>query len=172
MQSPWKVILAFLGVFVAGAVFGGVFTLATAKRNARLNPPPVVRTEPAARPERERDKDNKVAKASNQPGIGPAMMRQLTQQLKLTDEQREKIRPLVARAAEDLQLLRQENLQKTTRVMERMHADITAWLMPEQREELENLKKQMQQRIKDEQKKRGEQQRNNPANAGDAAAKK
>jgi hypothetical protein len=168
MQSPWKVILAFLGVFVAGAVFGGVFTLATAKRNARLNPPTtMVRTEPAPRPERDRPKNP----SQNQPGIGPAMMRQLTQQLKLTEEQREKIRPLVSRAAEDLQLLRQENLQKTTRVMERMHADITAWLMPEQREELENLKKQMQQRIKDEQKKQREL-RSNQVNPADAAAKK
>ena len=32
MDRPWKVILAFVGVFIAGAVFGGFFTLRSAAR--------------------------------------------------------------------------------------------------------------------------------------------
>ena len=27
MEKPWKVILAFVSVFIAGAIFGGVFSL-------------------------------------------------------------------------------------------------------------------------------------------------
>ena len=29
MDRPWKVVFAFVGVFVAGAVFGGVFVLSS-----------------------------------------------------------------------------------------------------------------------------------------------
>ena len=31
MNKPWKVILAFLGVFLAGAVFGGFLSLGVAR---------------------------------------------------------------------------------------------------------------------------------------------
>ena len=32
MNVPWKVLLAFVGVFIAGAVFGGVFTMGVSAR--------------------------------------------------------------------------------------------------------------------------------------------
>ncbi len=85
-----------------------------------------------------------------QGAIGPAMLRQLNQRLKLTDEQREKIRPVVVHAAEEMQRLRGENLQNTTRIVERMHLDIAAWLTPEQRDALEDMKVQMRERVRRE----------------------
>ena len=135
MDKPWKVIFAFVGVFIAGAIFGGLFTLRAAGRVFSKLPPPAV-AGPAPK-----------AKAPAAPPIGVAMMRQLTQKLKLTPEQKEKIRPIVARAGADLQRLRRENLQDTTRVMERMHEDIAASLTPEQRSELEQMRKSMQERV-------------------------
>jgi Spy/CpxP family protein refolding chaperone len=149
MDKPWKVVLAFIGVFIAGAVFGGLFTVGTARRAVVANnpngpaTPSTVVTPPAT-------------KASQPPQIAPAIIRQITQRLSLTAEQKEKIRPIVTRAGEDLQRLRRENLQDTTRVMERMYADVSATLTPEQRVELEEMRRKMQERVENERKKRGE----------------
>src|SRR5688572_22149676 len=113
METPWKVLGAFVGVFIAGAIFGGFFTLRSAAPTLAQTPPPVVRPKNAAAPVR------------SQP-ITVAMLQNLRQRLKLTDEQQAKITPLVARAESDLQRLRRENFQNTTRVMERLHTDIRA----------------------------------------------
>ena len=39
MDKPWKVIVAFIGVFIAGAVFGGVFSLRSAGKRMPGPPP-------------------------------------------------------------------------------------------------------------------------------------
>lgn len=157
MDKPWKVIFAFVGVFIAGAVFGGLFTLrASGKRLASAGGPgrPNQQVQRPGGAIQGQPKGQIAGKAQN--SIGPAMMRQYTQQLKLTEEQRAKIRPIVARAAEDLQRLRRENLQDTTRVMERMYIDIEDWLQPAQRAELEEMKRAMQERVRVERLKRGD----------------
>ena len=134
MDRPWKVIFAFVGVFVAGAVFGGFFTLRSSREGwSRVNH--AQRTEPS-RPN------------SSGAQIVPAMLRQLNARLKLTDEQREKIEPIVVRAEEDLQRLRRQNFRETSRVMERMHADVAVLLAPEQREALETLKRNLRERLR------------------------
>lgn len=149
MDKPWKVVLAFISVFIAGAVFGGLFTVGSARRAmaAHKQPGPVV-TPPGSQP---------PGKAPPPPApLGPAIIRQITTRLSLTADQKEKIRPIVTRAAEDLQRLRRENLQDTTRTMERMYADVSAMLTPEQRTELEEMRRKMQERVENERKKRGE----------------
>lgn len=161
MDKPWKVIFAFVGVFIAGAIFGGLFTLrasgkrfATSPGSGRPNQQ-VQRPAGAGQVQSQGQPKGQVA-GKAQSSIGPAMMRQFTQRLKLTEEQREKVRPIVARAGEDLQRLRQENLQDTTRVVERMHLDIGGWLNPSQRAELEEMKRAMQERVSAERVKRGD----------------
>ena len=158
MDKPWKVIFAFVGVFMAGAVFGGLFTLrAGGGRLANLrmsNRPPMQGQTPG--PGQAQGQRFGPAQGPGQGpmqiqgAIGPAMLRQLNQRLKLTDEQREKIRPVVVRAAEEMQRLRGENLQNTTRIVERMHLDIAAWLTPGQRDALEDMKIQMRERVRRE----------------------
>lgn len=133
MDKPWKAILAFIGVFIAGAVFGGVFSLRSAGK--RMPGPPPTRPQGQMMP-------------PGNPQIAPAMMRQLAQRLKLTEEQREKVRPIVSRAEEDLQRLRRQNFQDTNRVMERMHVDLAVVLTAEQRTELEQMKDNMRLRLK------------------------
>lgn len=149
MEKPWKVIFAFVCVFMAGAVFGGFFTLRSDGRRALADvPPPVNRPPfPGQRP---------PPGSPPQAQIQPAIMRQMTQRLNLTADQREKIKPVVARATEELQRLRRENLHDTTRTMEVMYADVAASLTPEQRAELEDMKKKMQERVAEERKKRGD----------------
>ncbi len=146
MNQPWKVILAFVGVFMAGAVFGGFFSLRSAAPSVGsvgsvgvANPP---RQNPVPRPM----------------SLAPALLANIAQRLKLTDEQQEKIRPLVGRAEGDLQRLRRQNFQDTTRVMERLHADISGWLTVEQREDLQKMQRSMQTRMREgaEREKRGE----------------
>ncbi|MBI4626047.1 MAG: hypothetical protein HY736_22855 [Verrucomicrobia bacterium] len=173
MDKPWKVIFAFVGVFIAGAVFGGLFTLRAAGKRFVYSPAPgrpnLQVPRPGGPPPGQappqfpgqppgQSKGQLKGQPPGQPqnAIGPAMMRQFTERLRLTEEQRGKIRPIVARAAEDLQRLRRENLQDTTRVMERMHLDIGGWLKPDQRNELEEMKRAMQERVSAERQKRGD----------------
>lgn len=137
MQTPWKVISAFVGVFVGGAVFGGLFSLRTTAPTAAQPGP----AQPA----------KASGAATRGPSITPAMLRHLRDRLKLTDEQARNIEPLVARADEDLRLLRRENFEGTTRVMNRLHDDMMAWLTPEQVDHLERIRRNTQQRLRDAQ---------------------
>lgn len=152
MVKPWKVIFAFVGVFIAGAVFGGFFTLRSASKwlpaeRARLAAPVA-----------------KAAPVATQPGkepvpagrIFPQVMRQFTQRLSPTPEQQKAIRPIVGRAAEDLQRMQREHLADTTRTTERMYADVAAILTPAQRTKLEQMRQEMLERVRREKEKRGE----------------
>lgn len=155
MDRPWKVISAFVGVFMAGAVFGGFFTLRS-----------VDRVVDAARGKGAQAKAqaSKPAPASPAPtsapgtakGIAPQVMRQLTQRLSPTPEQQKAIRPIVGRAAEDLQRMQREHLADTTRTTERMYADVSAVLTPAQRAQLEQMRQEMLERVRKVREKRDE----------------
>ena len=166
MEKPWKVVCAFVLVFMAGAIFGGVFTVGFSARRQSIGTkvsPPAQPANPAAAAGQP-----KAAPATppSQPPAGPAtakpnpitptLMRQFTQRLKLTAEQRERIRPIVTRAGEDFIRLRQENLADTARVTERMYSDVAALLTPEQRAEIETMQRQMEERVQAERQKRAE----------------
>jgi hypothetical protein len=167
MEKPWKVVCAFVLVFMAGAIFGGVFTVGFSARRqsigTKVSPParPATAAAAAGQP--------KAASATpqSQPAVGaaaiakpnpitPTLMRQFTQRLKLTAEQRERIRPIVTRAGEDFIRLRQENLADTARVTERMYVDVAALLSPEQRAESETMQRQMEERVQAERQKRAD----------------
>ena len=83
-------------------------------------------------------------------------MRRFVQRLSLTPEQQKKIRPLVGRAGEDLDRMRQENIADARRVTERMYADVSEVLTLEQRSELEQMRKQEHERVQNDAKKRRE----------------
>jgi hypothetical protein len=163
MEKPWKVVSAFVLVFIAGAIFGGVFTAGLARRlttGTKTSPP----SRPAAQAPAAGQAKTTVAAAPGQAtataarpnSITPTLMRQFTQRLKLTTEQRERIRPIVTRAGEDFVRLRQENLADTARVTERMYADVAALLTPEQRAEVETMRRQMEERVQAERQKRAD----------------
>ena len=168
MDKPWKVVCAFVAVFMAGAVFGGLFTLRASGRRLekqalnRLPPPsPTETVVPAAAPPKGEVKAQLPPPPPGRSPIMPAIMRQFTQRLNLTPAQREKVKPIVGRAAEDLQRLRQaseherqQNLADTARVTERMYEAVAALLSPEQREELGTMRGQMQARVEKERKHR------------------
>ena len=130
MDVPWKVILAFVGVFIAGAVFGGVFTLGVSARrfvNVPRQPIPAdrgVAQFPAVPPPHaqvagpQAPKAGAMAIRSNP--ITPVLMNQFTRKLSgLTPPQRESLRTILGRAGEDYHRLRQDNLTDVARVTER-----------------------------------------------------
>ncbi len=181
MGGSWKVILAFLGVFVAGAVFGGLFTVRSAGRRLaeeqqqqqQQSPATVVNVAPATqKPATNRPNAANNANRIAVQTITPVMMQRLATQLKLTDEQREKIKPIVARADEDMRFLRQENFHSTNRVLDRMHSDIAALLTDEQRAELEVMKRNVQDQMAKAEKERRDEirQRKQVKGAVDAAS--
>lgn len=122
MSQPWKVILAFAGVFLAGAIAGGPLAL----RLLRYDGPEYRRT--------------------SSRGLGPEIMRHFTERLDLTPEQKEKIRPIIQRAQAETQRLRRENIRNLAATIEQMHSEIAAELTPAQREKLDEMRKRMRER--------------------------
>jgi Spy/CpxP family protein refolding chaperone len=173
MDNPWKVISAFVGVFIAGAVFGGFFTARTASRKIQeVQPPPAAVAVTPAPPQSTPAVNRPNANNRGGVSVTPVMLQRLAVQLKLTDEQKEKITPIIKRADDDMRYLRTENFRSTSRVLERMHADISVLLTPEQKQELEVQKRIMQDRMKEAEKERRSeqllrnQQKLNPGNRG------
>jgi len=120
MNKPWKVILTFAGVFIAGGVCG----VALAPRWFGHGRPP----------------------AHSQFG-GLHLMDRLSEQLELTAAQKEKIAPIVAHAEMETRRLRRESAQSFHAVMERANTEIAAELTPEQRTKLDDMRKRFRERI-------------------------
>ncbi len=161
MNAPWKVIAAFVGVFVAGAIFGGVFLLRVSPARTAASVPagqPLAQLPPSPHRPVVAGPHVKAEPAAAAPKLAltPTLMRQLTQRLKLTPEQREKVRPLLNRASEDFLRLRQENLADNARVTERMYVDVSAQLTAAQLSQLETMRDEMQQRVQAERKRRAD----------------
>jgi hypothetical protein len=161
MEKPWKVIAAFILVFIAGAVFGGVFTVGFSARRSpgatKTSPPakaPVASG--AATPAKPKAEGQGAGVLARTNSLTPAVLRQFAQRLELSAEQKERIGPIVSRASEDLVRLRQENLVDTARVTERMYTDVAAALTPTQRTELATMTRQMEERVMAERRKRAE----------------
>lgn len=175
MDKPWKVITAFIGVFVAGAIFGGVFTVGLGKRFkaevARAFPtaPTPTVTAPAHTPSSQttKEKDHPPlprkspiinAGTSNPPlnsrGFTPGIMRQLTRRLSPTQEQRKAIQQIVQRADEDWQRSGREHIAEVERVTVRMYEDVSALLSPEQRVQLEKMRQETLEKARQERLKR------------------
>ena len=161
MDKPWKVIFAFVGVFIAGAIFGGLFTLrASAKlfayeeRSQRSQPPPTKARPPGQAPQA-------TAKAQPVPAQPPrpisvVLMRQISLRVNPTPEQMKRIRIVCARAADDLMRLYRDSQLDQRRVMDRMYEDAAEVLSPEQRGQLEKLRQEFLEKERRDREKRGE----------------
>lgn len=124
MRSTWKAVLIFAGVFVAGGVCG-VFLGPWVMKPAR---PP--------RPTAQQ--------------FASQMTERLAKQLKLTEEQKTQIAPIVQRAQDELIVQRREHFSGVTRVTEKMNAEISAFLEPEQKAKLEELSRKIRERTERE----------------------
>lgn len=118
MKPSWKVILAFVGVFLAGAIFGG----ALAPRWLR------------------------VERQQSRAPFAERVMERLDRELELTDAQKEKIAPIVRRMAEETQRMRREGAITYRTVMDGLNAEIALELTPEQRAKHEEMRRRYRER--------------------------
>ncbi len=174
MDKPWKVISAFVGVFIAGAVFGGFFSLGVGARWLAQETPASVKSTPAATATPAATTAPVVGtKTAVRPGAGaggaqgrpsllqvpqswqaPQLLRRYAERLDLTPEQKQRIHPLVQRATEDYNRLRQNTWRETAIILQRLQQDISEVLTPEQREKLHKFEARQKELINAEQKQR------------------
>ena len=192
MEKPWKVIMAFVGVFMAGSVFGGLLAL-------RLNPEtvePRIASAPSTQPPAPVPAASQPvvqppqAKAQPpQPGIGsrqnapvaqlplppgmavqaPQLMRRYVDKLDLTAEQKVRVDPLIVRAANDLRRQQQTNLRETGIIIQHLQEDLAKELTAAQRGRLEEMTERQLRII--EQRERQQQEKQRAAQAQKAPAK-
>lgn len=131
MQSPWKVILAFLGVFVAGAIFGGFFSLGVGAHWLH-------------EPKRDAGGGGRAARRGNEWPAPPALqvaqlLRRLADRLELTPAQRERIMPLIQRAVQDFRRQQANYFREDSVILQRLQDDVAKELTPRQRQLLHEL---------------------------------
>lgn len=122
MNKPWKVILAFTGIFIAGLLVGGLVTLRWGKNLGQRSP----------RGEQ----------------FGAQMLQRLITQLELTPEQQAKVKPIIDQGSEELRQLRRTTQRTTAGVLERMQGEIAAVLTPEQKAKFDQQVSRQRERIR------------------------
>lgn len=144
MESPSKVIAAFVGVFIAGAVFGGFFSLGIGARWAHLQAPAPAVAAPAAPGTAPAAKPVRGHPPVRRPQLlqipltwqAPMLMRRYAERLELTPEQRKRILPLFQRATEDYRFVQQNTFRETAIILQRLQQDLAKELTPVQRRKL------------------------------------
>jgi len=121
----WKVILALVGIFAAGAITGAVISLRVVKEVA------------------EKRGLSGAAAAWN-----PQMFRRMAQHLQLSDEQAGKIRPILRRNMEDMSRLRSYTGAEMRRNYERLEQDLLPLLTPEQQTKFREMQKALRERLR------------------------
>lgn len=178
MEKPWKVIVAFVGVFVAGSVFGGLLALRLNQRDlaprfppAALTPrpvpapapgqPPLAPGQPQANPQVPR-LTAALPQMQLPPGMAvqaPQLMRRYVERLDLTAEQKERINPLILRAAADLRRQQQTNFRETGIILQHLQEDLGKQLTPAQRGRLDEMAERQRQIIEQRERQQAEKQR-------------
>lgn len=188
MDKPWKVIAAFIGVFIAGAVFGGFFALGFGSHlSASPTPAATATTAPtpasaiAAVPAEPKAASAPTVTGNPAPATAPApkpqqprppllqvpyawqepqLMRRYADRLDLTAEQKNKINPVIQRALEDYRRLQQTQFRETGIIVQRMQADIRKELTPDQITELDKMEQRQREIVeKAEARQKAEQQK-------------
>ncbi len=123
MNRNLKVSLLIVGIFACGVVVGAV----VAKQVFGPGRPPG-----GGGPE----------------GFGPSVMRRLTAELELSEQQRAAVEPIIKKAGDELRDLRQESMKQSGAVIEAMNLAVTAELTEAQREKFTVLKETQKARMK------------------------
>jgi len=151
MEKVWKVVLAFVGVFIAGAVFGGFLSLGISRRMMQDH----LAAQPALTPKITATPPPQPPPEKRHPGQGPQLMgapqlmRIYVNRLDLTAEQKERLRPIIQRAAEDYRRQQVNHLRETGFILQRLQQDIKKELTPEQQAKLEQLEQKQRETLKE-----------------------
>lgn len=127
MNSPWKLILLLVGIFLAGIITGAVID-----RRVVLGPKP--------------SKEHRSTVAVEQ--WAPKHLKRLEDGLDLDAAQAEAVRPIIRRNMEELDRLRTYSRSETSSIFERMDREIGDKLTPEQRAKFEQMNKENRERMK------------------------
>ena len=127
MDKTWKAVLAFIGIFLAGAVAGGFVSL----NFVRVPPPQVLRQ----------------TVTEQQWVIG--QMRRFVNELKLDETQREQVKPVLERAAADIRRLRRRAYRETMDIIEGVNNEIAPMLTEGQKEKFEDIRWLQRKRIEE-----------------------
>lgn len=146
MASTFKIVLAVGGIFLAGAVTGGFVSLRVIESRA-------------------------AKQRAQQQRFGPTDLGgRLAEQLHLTPEQKEQIRPILTRTSEELRKVRRDAFNNTAALIARMDEDMSKILTDEQGVLLKKMRAEEEERRKrwSERVKRNEQPRP-PGSPGEGA---
>jgi len=130
MVKTAKVVLVFVGVFIAGGITGGLLSLRCAKQPA----PKTIK--------------GTVEMPSEQQWV-IGQMRRFVRELQLDNAQRELVKPVVTRADNDFRRLRKRTYRETMEIIERMNNEIAPMLTDEQKGKFEDLRWGQRKRIED-----------------------
>lgn len=142
MQTPWKVILAFVGVFIAGAVFGGLLALRVGREIIRNRPAVIAPS--LGRGDRPMGGEAGGPALANSPA-GPQavqramLMRRLAGQLDLSPAQRERVGPVITRGLQDFWREQQRFSRENVILLQRLKQDIGRELTPDQQKRLDEM---------------------------------
>jgi hypothetical protein len=171
MEKPWKVVVAFVGVFIAGAVFGGFFALRVKQREVRprfsqtiLSSPPAALGQAQAPSSGNRPKTPlpQLQLPAAMAVQAPQLMRRYVERLDLTAEQKDKVNPLLVRAAEDIRRQQQTNLRETAIIIQHLQEDLAKELTPVQRVRLDEMTEHQRLIIEQRERQQAEKPRNLP----------
>jgi len=140
MTAMLKIILAVSGIFVAGAVTGGFVGVRIVERIAR---------------------DQRAQQRMGPTEIGG----RLAEQLNLTPEQREKLRPIIGKTTEELRNVRRESSSQITALVKKMDAELAKILSEEQRVRLIEIRAKEEERRQKWQAERAERAKRNEQRA-------
>ena len=116
MAANFKVVLAVGGIFLTGAVTGGFTGFRLGEHYAK--PPPL------------------------QPRGGPVELLggRAAEQLKLTPEQKQQIRPIISRTSEELRSISRDAFSRSGELIAKMDADLAKILTPQQFDKLRDIR--------------------------------
>jgi Spy/CpxP family protein refolding chaperone len=136
MVKTWQVVLATLGIFLAGLVAGGASALGLVRwmaHHPHVNPAGLGMLLP---------------RAGQAQQFSPQLMRSFANQLDLTDDQRARIMPIVRRTVGQLGRERRELQLSSALAVEKMQDEISEILTPEQRSKFEALVAQQRAKLR------------------------
>ena len=122
MDKTWKVVLVFAAIFLTGSACGVLIGMRIVRKplpaSTPKTPTPVQTLEQFSR----------------------SHISSIAKRLKLTEQQREAIRPSIQKANDELIALRRRGFRETVDILERMNNDIEKVLSPEQFENFTDMR--------------------------------
>jgi hypothetical protein len=135
MAKTWQIILATLGIFIAGIVAGGATALGVVRwvtHHPHALPPGLALFNP---------------RPGMQQSYGPQLMRSFSDKLDLTDSQRLQVEPIISRTAAQLGHARRTTQIESILAIEKMQDEISGLLTADQKSRFEELVSEQRARL-------------------------